>query len=111
MTRNTSYNTRLDPKTPSEIANEPKTQYKRDLLLISKRLRTTEAQLEKYLSELNIAHREDLLNITISKQRFMIQSMQKMPTVRRARNAQNNLRRIYDQWEDICRRHEQAIED
>lgn len=97
--------TALDPYTPRELQQEPETQYKRDLYMVAKRLRTTEAQLKEYLSQLNIAPSDDLLSVTISRNQAMIRSPRKLPTVRRAKTAQTNLRSIYQQWAELCEKH------
>jgi len=89
--------TPLDPYTPRELQQEPETRYKRDLYMVAKRLRTTEAQLKKYLSQLNIAHSDDLLSVTISRNQAMVRSPTRLPTGERAKSAQTNLQSIYQQ--------------
>lgn len=97
--------TPLDPYNPHSLQREPETRYKRDLLLVAKKIRTTEAQLKSELSKLGKAHRDDLRDVPIDKHREMVQDPMNFPAAKRASTAQSNLDSHYDRWATLCEQH------
>jgi hypothetical protein len=57
--------TPLDPYSPRELDAEPETEFKRPLLMIAKKIRTTEARLKSSLSKAGVATSDDLRDATV----------------------------------------------
>ena len=101
--------TPLDPYSPRELDAEPATEFKRPLLMVAKKNRTTEAQLKSGLSKAGVATSEDLRDVTINPQREMVMNPAKYPALKRAKTAQLNLESHYRRWATLCEKHSSAV--
>lgn len=101
--------TPLGPYSPRELDAEPETEFKRPLLMIAKKIRTTEAQLKSNLSKAGVAASDDLRDATINPQREMVLNPATYPASKRAKTAQSNLESHYRRWATLCEKHSAAV--
>lgn len=101
--------TPFDPHSPRELDAEPETKFKRPLLMVAKKIRTTEAQLKSELSKAGVATSDDLRDVTINPQREMVMNPVKYPALKRAKTAQSNLESYYRRWATLCEKHSSAV--
>lgn len=101
--------TPLDPYSPRELDAEPETEFKRPLLMVAKKIRTTEAQLKGNLSDAGVVASGDLRDVTINPQREMVMNPAKYPASKRASTAQSNLESHYRRWATLCEKHSSAV--
>lgn len=102
--------TPLDPYSPRELDAEPETEFKRPLLMIAKKIRTTEAQLKSSLSKAGVATSDDLRDATVNPQREMVLNPAAYPASKRAKTAQSNLESHYRRWATLCEKHSAAVQ-
>jgi hypothetical protein len=102
--------TPISPYDKRELRELDKTQYKRTLLAIAKKIRTTEAQLERELRKLGLSASDNLLDVSINRHRRMAHSPTSVPSARRAETAQSNLRSHYQRWAELCEKHLRATQ-
>lgn len=103
-------NTPLDPYSPRELDAEPETKFKRPLLMIAKKIRTTEARLKSNLSKAGVATSGDPRDAISNPQREMVLNPAKYPTSKRAKTAQSNLKSHYRRWATLCEKHSLAVQ-
>jgi hypothetical protein len=101
--------TPISPYDEQALNNLPSTEFKRTLIAIAKKIRTTEAQLETELQRLNKPTRGNLLNLHIGVDRLIVHEPASVPAARRASSAQSNLQTYYRRWAKLCERHLAAI--
>jgi len=101
--------TPIDPYNETELRELEESRYKRDLLLVAKKIRTTEAQLRRHLSRLGKSSSDDPRKAVINVNRIMVMRPGQLPTARRAKTAQNNLDNHYRRWAMLCEEHLRAI--
>lgn len=102
--------TPLDPYSPRELDAKPATEFKRPLLMVAKKIRTTETQLKSSLSKAGVAASGDLRDATINPQREMVLNPAKYPASKRAKTAQSNLESHYRRWATLCEKHSTAVQ-
>lgn len=102
--------TPLDPYSPRELDGEPETEFKRPLLMIAKKIRTTETWLKGNLSDAGVVASGDLRDVTINPQRDMVLNPAKYPASKRAKTAQSNLESHYRRWATLCEKHSSAVQ-
>jgi hypothetical protein len=101
--------TPISPHDKQELRGLEETEYKRTLLAVAKKIRTTEAQLESELRKLGLSTRDNLLDVSINRNQRMVRDPTSVPAVRRAETAQSNLRSHYQRWAQLCETHLRAV--
>lgn len=97
--------TPIDPYSPRELSAEPETMFKRTLIMVAKKIRTCEAQLDSELASMGKPRMSDLRDVTLNVHQEMIHNPENYPAVKRASTAQSNLRSHYDRWATLCEKH------
>lgn len=108
MTVNTPLdNTDIDIQ---DLLDEPETEFKDELISTAKRIKSSEATLQRYLSELGKSTSGDLTKVVIKPNEILIRSPELWPAARRAKTTQQNLETHLRQYHQLKQQHDRDVD-